>query len=165
MSRAISGQTTSQMLVRFRADVIELHPKIVVICGGTNDLARNTGYISPEHILDNIQSMVDLARANGIRPILCSIHPTGDYPWRPGIEPAQKIIRLNAAIRAYAEQEGIPYVDYHTPMAAGDGSMIAAYTNDGVHPNEAGYEVMERILPPVVDRLEAEIDRVAARAE
>ena len=165
VSRAISGQTTSQMLVRFRAAVIELHPKIVVICGGTNDLARNTGYISPEHILDNIQSMVDLARANGIRPILCSIHPTGDYPWRPGIEPAQKIIRLNAAIRAYAEQEGIPYVDYHTPMAAGDGSMIAAYTNDGVHPNEAGYEVMERILPPVVDRLEAEIDRAAARAK
>ena len=126
-SRAISGQTTSQMLVRFRADVVELHPQVAVICGGTNDLAQNTGYISLEHILDNIQSMAELARANGIRPVLCSVLPAGDFPWRPGLEPAQKIVRLNAMIRAYAEREGIPYVDYHTPMAAADGSMIAEY--------------------------------------
>lgn len=78
--------------------------------------------------------------------------PAGDFPWRPGLEPAQKIVRLNAMIRAYAEREGIPYVDYHTPMAAADGSMIAEYTYDGVHPTEAGYLVMERILPPVVER-------------
>ena len=109
-SRAISGQTTSQMLVRFRADVVELHPQVAVICGGTNDLAQNTGYISLEHILDNIQSMAELARANGIRPVLCSVLPAGDFPWRPGLEPAQKIVRLNAMIRAYAEREGIPYV-------------------------------------------------------
>lgn len=151
-SRAISGQTTSQMLVRFRADVVELHPQVAVICGGTNDLAQNTGYISLEHILDNIQSMAELARANGIRPVLCSVLPAGDFPWRPGLEPAQKIVRLNAMIRAYAEREGIPSVDYHTPMAAADGSMIAEYTYDGVHPTEAGYRVMERILPPVVER-------------
>ena len=151
-SRAISGQTTSQMLERFRADVVELHPQVAVICGGTNDLAQNTGYISLEHFLDNIQSMAELARANGIRPVLCSVLPAGDFPWRPGLEPAQKIVRLNAMIRAYAEREGIPYVDYHTPMAAADGSMIAVYTYDGVHPTEAGYRVMERILPPVVER-------------
>ena len=78
--------------------------------------------------------------------------PAGDFPWRPGLEPAQKIVRLNAMIRAYAEREGIPCVDYHTPMAAADGSMIAEYTYDGVHPTEAGYRVMERILPPVVER-------------
>lgn len=156
VSRAISGQTSSQMLVRFRADVVELRPQIVVICAGTNDIAQNTGFISLEHILDNIQSMVELARANGIRPILCSLLPAGDFSWRPGLEPAQKIIRLNAMIRAYAEEEGIPYVDYHTPMAAPDGSMQTAYTDDGVHPTEAGYVVMERILPPVVERTAAE---------
>lgn len=156
VSRAISGQTTSQMLVRFRADVVELHPQIAVISGGTNDLAQNTGYISHEHILDNIESMAELARANGIRPILCSVLPAGDFPWRPGLEPARQIVRLNEMIRAYAERQGIPYVDYHTPMAAADGSMIAEYTYDGVHPTEAGYEVMERILPPVVERVLAE---------
>lgn len=153
VSRAISGQTTSQMLVRFQSDVVALHPKVVVICGGTNDLAQNTGYISLEHILENLISMTQLARANGIRPILCSVHPTGDYPWRPGLNPAEKIVRLNEMIQAYAAAEKIPYVDYYTPMAADDGSMIAAYTNDGVHPTEAGYAVMEGILPPIVDKV------------
>ena len=159
VSRAISGQTTSQMLVRFRADVVELHPRIVVICAGTNDIARNTGRISLEHILDNLQSMVELARANGIRPILCSVPPAGAFGWRPELKPAQDIVRLNGMIRAYADAEGIPYVDYHTPMAAADGSMNADYTKDGVHPTEAGYAVMERILPPVVKRVQAEIGK------
>ena len=159
VSRAISGQTTSQMLVRFRADVVELHPQVVVICAGTNDIAQNTGYISLEHILDNLQSMVDLARAHGIRPILCSVPPAGDFSWNPGLEPAPKIIRLNEMIKAYADEEGIPYVDYHTQMATENGAMIAAYTYDGVHPTEAGYEVMERILPPVVEQVLAEIGK------
>ena len=119
VSRAISGQTTSQMLVRFRADVVELHPRIVVICAGTNDIARNTGRISLEHILDNLQSMVELARANGIRPILCSVPPAGAFGWRPELKPAQDIVRLNGMIRAYADAEGIPYVDYHTPHGRG----------------------------------------------
>ena len=147
------------MLVRFRADVVELHPRIVVICAGTNDIARNTGRISLEHILDNLQSMVELARANGIRPILCSVPPAGAFGWRPELKPAQDIVRLNGMIRAYAAAEGIPYVDYHTPMAAADGSMNADYTKDGVHPTEAGYAVMERILPPVVKRVQAEIGK------
>ena len=159
VSRAISGQTTSQMLVRFRADVVELHPQVVVICAGPNDIAQNTGYISLEHILDNLQSMVDLARAHGIRPILCSVPPAGDFSWNPGLEPAPKIIRLNEMIKAYADEEGIPYVDYHTQMATENGAMIAAYTYDGVHPTEAGYEVMERILPPVVEQVLAEIGK------
>ena len=148
----LMGNSITEGWIAKRADVVELHPQVAVICGGTNDLAQNTGYISLEHILDNIQSMAELARANGIRPVLCSVLPAGDFPWRPGLEPAQKIVRLNAMIRAYAEREGIPYVDYHTPMAAADGSMIAEYTYDGVHPTEAGYLVMERILPPVVER-------------
>lgn len=151
VSRGISGQTSSQMLVRFRADVIDLHPQVVVICAGTNDIAQNNGIISLPHIFDNIVSMVELARANGIRPVLCSVLPARQYSWRKELTPAPMIVELNAMIRAYAEREKIPYVDYHTPMAEADGGMIAAYTNDGVHPTEAGYEVMEKILPPVVD--------------
>ena len=142
-----------------RADVIDLRPKAVVILAGTNDIARNTGRISLEHILDNLQSMVELARANGIRPILCSVPPAGAFGWRPELKPAQDIVRLNGMIRAYADAEGIPYVDYHTPMAAADVSMNADYTKDGVHPTEAGYAVMERILPPVVKRVQAEIGK------
>ncbi len=150
VSRGISGQTTSQMLVRFRADVIDLHPQVVVICGGTNDIAQNNGYISLPHIFGNIVSMVELARANGIAPILCSLLPARDFGWHKGLEPAPKIIELNRMIRAYAAQEKIPYVDYHTPMAEPDGGMIAAYTGDGVHPTEAGYDVMEAIVQPVI---------------
>lgn len=153
VGRGISGQTTSQMLVRFRADVLELHPQVAVICGGTNDIAQNNGYISLPHILGNIVSMVELARANGIRPVLCSVLPTREFGWHKGLEPAPKIVELNAMIRAYAQKERIPYVDYHTAMAEADGGMIEAYTYDGVHPTEAGFDVMEKILPPVVDSL------------
>lgn len=150
VSRGISGQTTSQMLVRFRADVIDLHPQVVVICGGANDIAQNNGYISLPHIFGNIVSMVELARANGIAPILCSLLPARDFGWHKGLKPAPKIIELNRMIRAYAAQEKIPYVDYHTPMTEPDGGMIAAYTGDGVHPTEAGYDVMEAIVQPVI---------------
>lgn len=152
VSRGISGQTTSQMLVRFRADVLDLQPQVVVICGGTNDIARNTGYISLEHILDNLVSMAELARANGIRPVLCSVPPTREFPWNKGLEPAPQVIRLNEMIRAYARKAKIPYVDYHTPMAEADGGLIAAYTYDGVHPTEAGYDVMEKTVQPVLEK-------------
>lgn len=151
VSRGISGQTTSQMLVRFRADVLDLHPQVVVICGGTNDIAQNTGFISLPHILGNIVSMVELARANGIVPVLCSVLPAREFGWHKGLEPAPKVIELNAMIRAYAQQEKIPYVDYHAAMADPDGGMNTAYTYDEVHPTPAGYDVMETLLPPVVD--------------
>ena len=153
VGRGISGQTTSQMLVRFRADVLELHPQVAVICGGTNDIAQNNGCISLPHILGNIMSMVELARANGIRPVLCSVLPAREFGWRKGLEPAAKICELNALIRAYAQKENIPYVDYHAAMSEPDGGMIEAYTYDGVHPTEAGFDVMEKILPPVIDSL------------
>lgn len=152
-NRGISGQTSSQMLVRFRADVIDLHPQAVVILAGTNDIARNTGYISLEHIFDNIVSMAELARANGIRPVLCSVLPTRDFPWSPGLEPARKVIELNAMIRAYAEREKIPYVDYHGVMSEPDGGMIAAYTTDGVHATAAGYDVMEQCVQAVLEKM------------
>ena len=151
VSRGISGQTTSQMLVRFRADVLDLHPQVVVICGGTNDIAQNTGYISLPHILGNLVSMVELARANGIAPVLCSLLPAREFGWRKELEPAPRIIELNAMIREYARRENVPYVDYHAAMSEADGGMVAAYTYDEVHPTAAGYDVMEQILPPVVD--------------
>lgn len=153
VSRGISGQTSSQMLIRFRADVIDLHPQVVVICAGTNDIAQNTGYISLEHIFGNLVSMVELARLNGIRPVLCSVPPARDFSWNPGLEPAPKIIALNAMIRAYAEREKIPYVDYHAVMSEADGGMIGAYTDDGVHPTSEGYDVMERTVQPVLEKV------------
>ena len=123
VSRGISGQTTSQMLVRFRADVLDLHPQVVVICGGTNDIAQNTGYISLPHILGNLVSMVELARANGIAPVLCSLLPAREFGWRKELEPAPLIIELNAMIREYARRENVPYVDYHAAMSEADGGL------------------------------------------
>ena len=144
-SRAISGQTTSQMLVRFRADVVELHPQVAVICGGTNDLAQNNGPIATQHIVENIISMAELAMAAGIRPIICSVLPAGKYPWRTEIESVPEKIRdLNASDR------GLIWVDYYTAMDAGDGSMRSEYTKDGVHPTPEGYDVMERIVLPAL---------------
>ena len=104
VGRGISGQTTAQMLVRFRQDVIDLKPAVVLILAGTNDIAGNTGPSTPEMIEGNLTSMVELARANGIRPVLCSVLPAYDYPWRPGLQPAQKIVALNAWMKSYAAQ-------------------------------------------------------------
>ena len=150
-SRAISGQTTSQMLVRFRADVVELHPQVAVICGGTNDLAQNNGPIATQHIVENIISMAELAMAAGIRPIICSVLPAGKYPWRTEIESVPEKIRdLNARLHRYASDRGLIWVDYYTAMDAGDGSMRSEYTKDGVHPTPEGYDVMERIVLPAL---------------
>ena len=153
VGRGISGQTSSQMLVRFRADVLNLHPKVVVICAGTNDIAQNNGFISLPHILDNIISMAELARANGITPVLCAVLPASDFSWHKGLEPAPKIIELNTMIREYAQKAKIPFVDYHTPMTEPDGGMIASYTYDGVHPTQAGYEVMEKTIQPILEKV------------
>ncbi len=150
--RGISGQVTSQMLCRFRADVINLHPKAVVILAGTNDLALNNGPIAMEHIVENIVSMAELARAAGIKPILCSVLPAGKYSWRPEVEDvAGKIRTLNAQVKAWADANGVRWVDYHAAMDAGDGSMRSELTRDGVHPTRQGYDVMEQILVPVLD--------------
>lgn len=150
------------MLVRFRADVLDLHPQVVVICGGTNDIAQNTGYISLPHILGNLVSMVELARANGIAPVLCSLLPAREFGWRKELEPAPRIIELNAMIREYARRENIPFVDYHAAMSEPDGGMVAAYTYDEVHPTAAGYDVMEQILPARRRRGAEESEKVSA---
>ena len=155
--RGISGQVTGQMLCRFRADVLDLHPQLVVILAGTNDLARNNGPIAPEHIADNIASMVDLAVGAGIRPVLCSVLPAAKYPWRADIEQVPALIRdLNDRLRRCAEAHGAEWVDYYAALDAGDGSLAPEHSADGVHPTPAGYAVMEALLLPRLERLLAE---------
>ena len=146
INRGISGQTTPQMLVRFRSDVVNLKPKVVVILAGTNDIAGNTGPSTLEMIEDNIASMVEIANANNIKAVLCSILPAYDYPWKTGLEPAQKIVDLNKWIKEYALKNEIIYVDYFTLMADQRNGLKKEYSEDGVHPNLAGYKVMEPIV-------------------
>lgn len=142
IGRGISGQTTPQMLVRFHQDVVALKPAVVVILAGTNDIAGNTGPSTLEMIEDNLASMAEIARANGIRVVLSSVLPAFEYSWRPGLKPAEKIIALNEWIREYARRTGAVYLDYHSAMADSRGGMRAELTLDGVHPNLAGYRVM-----------------------
>jgi len=142
INRGISGQTTPQMLVRFRQDVVLLKPKAVVLLAGTNDIAENTGKETLEEIGNNIASMSDLARANGIRVVLCSVLPASDFHWHKGLEPAPKIKELNEWIKEYAAKNGFVFVDYYSPMANSEGGLKAELSPDGVHPNKAGYDLM-----------------------
>lgn len=142
VGRGISGQTTPQMLVRFRQDVIALRPAVVVILAGTNDIAGNTGPSTLEMIEDNLASMAELAQANGIRVVLSSVLPVWDYPWKRGVEPAPRIVALNDWMRRYAASRGMVYLDYHSAMADERNGLRADLSGDGVHPNEAGYRVM-----------------------
>ena len=142
INRGISGQTTPQMLVRFRQDVILLKPQVVVLLAGTNDIAENTGKETMEEIGNNIASMSDLARANGIRVVLCSVLPASDFHWHKGLEPAPKTKALNAWMKDYAAKNGIVYVDYYSSMVNDEGGLKAELSPDGVHPNKAGYALM-----------------------
>ncbi len=146
INRGISGQTTPQMLVRFRPDVVNLKPKVVVILAGTNDIAGNTGPSTLEMIEDNIKSMVEIAKANNIKVIVCSVLPVFDYPWKPGLNPAQKIIDLNKWIKEYSFKNNIVYVDYFTSVADERNGLKKEYSEDGVHPNLAGYKLMEPLV-------------------
>ena len=142
INRGISGQTTPQMLLRFRQDVIELRPKVVVILAGINDIAHNTGPMTLEQTMNNLKSMAELARANGIEPVLSSVLPAYDFPWRPGMEPFKKVPPLNAMIREYAEANNITYLDYFTPMADSRNGLDKTLASDEVHPTVKGYEMM-----------------------
>ena len=152
INRGIGGQTTPQMLVRFRADVIELKPKAVVILAGVNDIAGNTGPSTLEMIEDNLMSMVELARANNIKVILCSLLPAIDFPWKPGLQPAPKIIELNSWIKKYAEANKFTYLDYHSAMADEKGGLKKELSTDGVHPTMAGYAIMEPLVLEAVNK-------------
>ena len=153
VGRGISGQVSSQMLVRFQEDVINLHPKVVVICCGTNDIAQNNGPISLEHILHNIQSMCQLARANKIKPVVCSTLPAKGFKWRPEMKPANDILQLNEMIKAYAKENKIPYVDYHSALKDEENGLPKKYSKDGVHPNAQGYAVMESVILPILKKV------------
>ena len=150
VGRGISGQTTPQMLVRFRQDVVALKPKVVVILGGTNDIAGNTGPSTVEMIEDNLASMAEIAKANGIRVVLASILPVDDYPWRRGLDPAPKIMAVNAWMKQYAEDHGHVYLDFHSVMQNEKHGMKAELAYDGVHPTEAGYRVMASLTEKAI---------------
>ena len=149
VNRGISGQTTPQMLVRFKPDVVNLNPKAVVILAGINDIAGNTGPISLKNTAENIISMAEIAKANNIKVYICSTLPAIDFPWSPGLEPGPKVIKLNSILKNYCDQNNITYVDYFTSMADDKGGLkVPEYTtaDDLVHPNLAGYKVMEKII-------------------
>lgn len=152
VGRGISGQVTAQMLARFRTDVIDLNPKVVVILAGTNDIAHNQGFVSLHNIAGNIFSMAQLARANGIEPVICSVLPAAEYPWRREItQVPAKVRALNAMLREWARANGCVYVDYFSAMADERDGLPANLAADGIHPTSAGYDMMEAIIKPILD--------------
>jgi lysophospholipase L1-like esterase len=152
INRGISGQTTPQILLRFRSDVIALRPEVVHIMAGTNDVAGNTGASTLEDVENNFKSMVDLALANGIKVVLASIPPADDFPWRPGLQPALKIRALNAWLREYAASRGLVYLDYYRVLTTNEGALKPGLGQDGVHPNRVGYDLMEPLTRIAIAR-------------
>lgn len=146
LDRGISGQTSEQMLVRFRADVVALRPKTVLILAGTNDIAGNTGPTSPQDFENNIMSMAEVARANGIAVVLCSIPPTAAFNWKPNVDPRPRIKQLNAWLRSYAHRNHFKFIDYYPLLAGPAGEFRADLSNDGVHPNRDGYRLMRALV-------------------
>ncbi len=149
INRGISGQTTQQMLIRFKSDVVNLIPKAVVILAGINDIAGNTGPISIENIADNIISMAEIAKSNEIKVYICSTLPAIDFPWSPGLNPAPKVVELNSILKKYCKENNIVYVDYYSQMVDKKGGLkVPDYTSkeDLVHPNLKGYKLMESVI-------------------
>jgi lysophospholipase L1-like esterase len=142
VDRGISGQTSAQMVVRFHQDVVDLHPAVVVILAGTNDIAENTGPMTPEATLDDFRAMLEMARANGIKVVVGSIPPAIDFPWRKGLEPAPKIRTMNEQLQAWCAIQGVVWVDYYSALADENGAMKPGLSLDGVHPTPAGFALM-----------------------
>lgn len=154
--RGISGQTSQEMLCRFRQDVIALRPRVVCILAGTNDIAQNNGFIAPENTVGNIASMTELARANGIAVAVCSLPPCDTVAWRPEIRPAEKVAQLNRMLKEYVnakKDKKVVFVDYYSPLHNGSGGMKDEYTTDRCHLTPEGYKVLEGIIAPVIERL------------
>lgn len=142
VNRGISGQTTPQMLVRFQQDVVALRPEAVLLLGGTNDIAGNTGPSTLEMTADNVRSMAQIAKANHIRFIVCSVLPASVYKWRPGVKPAEPIRAMNAWLKQFAAQNNLVYVDYYSALTDAEGGMKEGTSLDGVHPTAEGYAIM-----------------------
>ena len=141
-----SGQVTAQMVERFERDVIARNPECVIICGGTNDIAQNKGYVPNRLIMKNIKTMTRMAEQNNIDVVLCTILPADRYHWRPEIKPAELIRNMNRRIARFAKYKHRKFVDFYTPLATSRGAMQSSLSNDGVHPNSTCYDIMEQIL-------------------
>lgn len=152
VDRGISGQTTPQMLIRFRPDVIDLKPAAVIILAGINDIAQNTGPMTLEQTFGNIVSMAELARANNIKVVICSVLPAFDFPWHPGFQPADKVIRLNEMLSSYCMKNNIVYCDYFSKMKDERNGLPKSLSEDGVHPNLAGYKLMEPLADEAIQK-------------
>lgn len=150
----IGGQTSAQMLLRFTADVINLHPKAVVIMAGTNDVAHNTYWVEPNKVVENVVAMCNLAKANSIVPIISSIPPCASFVWNPEIKnAAQTIVDINKSLKAYAEANGIVYVDYHAALADEQNAFPKALSDDGCHPNPDTYFIMEKLVLEAIGKV------------
>lgn len=149
--RGISGQTTSQMLVRFQADVVALRPRVVHILGGTNDVAGNTGPSRPEDFKNNIRAMADIADTNRIAVVIGAIPPADRFLWRRELTPAAQIIELNTWLKAFAAERGYAFADYHGAMSTAGGAMRPEFSKDFVHPNRAGYALMRQVAERALD--------------
>jgi lysophospholipase L1-like esterase len=151
--RGISGQTTPQMLLRMYDDVLALNPDVLVLKAGINDIAQNTGPYSEHHTLNNIKAIAQLARAHRIKVILCSVLPAFDFPWRPGLEPAPKVISLNKGIKEFADAEGFYYLDLYSAVVDERNGMKKAYASDEVHPTKEGYMVLEPLVEEAIKKV------------
>ena len=151
--RGISGQTTPQMLLRFYDDVLALNPDVLVLKCGINDIAQNTGPYDAQKTINNIKAIAQLARANNIKVILCSVLPASDFKWRPGLEPADKIIALNAAIKQFADEESFYYLDLYASVVDENKGMKKEYASDGVHPTVEGYKVLEPLVEAAIQKV------------
>lgn len=153
IDRGISGQSTSQMLLRMMSDVVNLHPRAVHIMGGTNDIAGNTGPMTAQMSENNIRAMTDIAQRHGIKVLIASVPPAAEFPWAPAIETRKSIAELNRRLRLVARETGATWVDYHSVLDDGTGAMKAGLAGDGVHPTEAGYDAMAAFIEPVLRRV------------
>lgn len=152
--RGISGQTTSQMLLRFQNDVVALKPKIVVINAGTNDIAQNTGVYDPDFTFNNIKAMADIAQNNGIKVIIASVLPAASFPWRKEIaDVSKKVDALNSRLKQYSQSKKIVFVDYNTAMRDEKGGMREGLSKDGIHPDPAGYNIMEPMIKNAINKI------------
>jgi lysophospholipase L1-like esterase len=152
INRGIGGQTAPQMLVRFQQDVVSLGPQALVLLAGINDIAGNTGYETLPEIEDHLRSLVTLAEGAHLRVVVASLLPAGGFPWRPGVDPRAEIVALNRWLKDFAATRGHVYLDYYAAMATPDGGMRAGLSSDGVHPNSAGYAIMQPLAQAAVKK-------------